>query len=145
VHEAYLRLLGGEANRCWNSRGHFFAAAAEAMRRILSENARRKKRAKHGGGRQRQALPPDLAATPADNDELLALDAALTRFAERYPVQAELVKLRYFVGVSGDEAARALARRLAELGRDRRRPSSRGIDEACVTTCPCRPCPSCGP
>jgi RNA polymerase sigma factor (TIGR02999 family) len=108
VHEAYLRLVGDEPARHWDSRGHFFAAAAEAMRRILVENARRKQRHRHGGGRERFDLDDvaDLAETPPDN--LLALDEALTRLAGLEPQKAELVKLRYFAGCSIDEAAAAL-------------------------------------
>jgi RNA polymerase sigma factor (TIGR02999 family) len=107
VHEAYLRLVAGPggAESGWDGRRHFFAAAAEAMRRILIESARRKRRLKHGGGKQRQELPADLAAVHAPDDDLIALDAALTRFAEKYPVQARLVELRYFAGLTGDEAA----------------------------------------
>jgi RNA polymerase sigma factor (TIGR02999 family) len=109
VHEAYLRLVASPgAERCWDSRRHFFAAAAEAMRRILIESARRKRRQKHGGGRQRQELPADLAAGPAPDDDLIALDGALNRFAEKYPLQARLVELRYFAGLTGDEAASLL-------------------------------------
>ena len=105
VHEAYLRLVGpGEAVR-WNNRGHFFAAAATAMRRILIERARRKRRIVHGGGRQRQELHPDLVAAPAPNEDLLALDAALAKLAGRDPVKARLVELRYFAGLTGDQAA----------------------------------------
>jgi RNA polymerase sigma factor (TIGR02999 family) len=104
VHEAYLRLVNDDQARHWDSRGHFFAAAAEAMRRILVENARRK----HGGGLQRLDLDDvaDLAETPAEH--LLALDEALTRLAALEPQKAELVKLRYFAGCSIDEAADAL-------------------------------------
>jgi RNA polymerase sigma factor (TIGR02999 family) len=107
VHEAYLRLVDDPSRR-WDSRGHFFAAAAEAMRRILVENARRKRRLRHGGGAQRLDLDDvvDLAVTPGD--DLLALDEALTRLADCEPQKAELVKLRYFAGCSIDEAAEAL-------------------------------------
>jgi RNA polymerase sigma factor (TIGR02999 family) len=108
VHEAYLRLVGpGDADR-WDNRAHFFAAAATAMRRILIERARHKQRLRHGGGRQRQELHPDLVAAPAPNNDLLALDAALARLAERDPVKARLVELRYFGGLTGDQAARVL-------------------------------------
>jgi RNA polymerase sigma factor (TIGR02999 family) len=105
VHESYLRLVGAAPEQPWNSRGHFFAAAAEAMRRILVENARRKQRLKHGGGRQRLAvdcLEAPLAPPAAD---LLALDEALTQLAVLDPVKAELVKLRFFGGLSVVEAA----------------------------------------
>jgi RNA polymerase sigma factor (TIGR02999 family) len=108
VHETYLRLVDVEQAQHWNSRGHFFAAAAEAMRRILIESARRKKRLKHGGGRQRQELPDDVAIVPEPDDDLIALDAALSRFAVKYPLQARLVELRYFAGLTGDEAAAVL-------------------------------------
>jgi RNA polymerase sigma factor (TIGR02999 family) len=111
VHEAYLRLAAGPggAEPRWDSRRHFFAAAAEAMRRILIENARRKRRHKHGGGRQREALRPEIALTAAPDEDLMALDAALNAFARKYPQQARLVELRYFAGLSGDEAAGVLA------------------------------------
>src|SRR5262245_28700891 len=104
VHEAYLRLVGGGPAQDWDGRGHFFAAAAEAMRRILVEIARKKKRHRHGGGRDRVDLNEtvSLASSPND-DDLLALDEALTRLAAREPAKAELVKLRYFAGLSIDE------------------------------------------
>jgi RNA polymerase sigma factor (TIGR02999 family) len=108
VHEAYLRLVDGDQARDWNSRGHFFAAAAEAMRRILVEKARRKARPKHGGGRRRQAMHPDLAAAPEPDEDLLALDAALARLAHTDPLKARLVELRYFAGLTGDQAAEVL-------------------------------------
>jgi RNA polymerase sigma factor (TIGR02999 family) len=112
VHEAYLRLVasaGGAPVRreqYWDSRGHFFAAAAESMRRILVENARKKKRQRHGGGRRRVDLEEAVSlADSSSHDDLLALDEALTRLAAREPAKAELVKLRYFAGMSIDEAA----------------------------------------
>jgi RNA polymerase sigma factor (TIGR02999 family) len=105
VHEAYLRLVG---NQQFNGRGHFFAAAAEAIRRILVEQARRKQAARHGGLRQRESLDPDHIAAPAPDDELLALQEALDRLAEQHPEKAELVKLRYFAGLTADQAAAAL-------------------------------------
>jgi RNA polymerase sigma factor (TIGR02999 family) len=108
VHEAYLRLVGPGEAVGWNNRGHFFAAAATAMRRILIERARRKRRIVHGGGRQRQELHPDLAAAPAPNEDLLALDAALAKLAGRDPVKSRLVELRYFAGLTGDQAAEIL-------------------------------------
>jgi RNA polymerase sigma factor (TIGR02999 family) len=108
VHEAYLRLVGAEKAQHWNSRGHFFAAAAEAMRRILVEQARRKGRVKHGGGRKRVELDRDLAAEVNPADDLLALDAALERFEAVDPPAAHLVKLRYFAGLTMPEAAAAL-------------------------------------
>jgi RNA polymerase sigma factor (TIGR02999 family) len=105
VHEVYLRLIGDQH---FNSRGHFFAAAAEAMRRILVEAARRKGRARHGGGRRRVALDDACPVAPTPDDDLLALDEALTRLAERDPVRAELVKLRFFAGLTMPEAAAML-------------------------------------
>jgi RNA polymerase sigma factor (TIGR02999 family) len=108
VHEAYLRLVGGENVQQWNSRGHFFAAAAEAMRRILVENARRKDRLKRGGGRARIEVEHLDVAAPQDPEELLALDEALTRLAVADPQAAELVKLRYFAALSLKQAAEAL-------------------------------------
>jgi RNA polymerase sigma factor (TIGR02999 family) len=108
VHEAYLRLVGDGEVRRWDRRGHFFAAAATAMRRILIERARHKHRQIHGGGRKRQELHPDLVAGPEPNDDLLALDAALAKLAERDPGKARLVELRYFAGLTGDEAANIL-------------------------------------
>jgi RNA polymerase sigma factor (TIGR02999 family) len=107
VHEAYLRLVaGGEG--AWDNRRHFFAAAAEAMRRILVENARRKKCRKRGGDRQREELDADRLLAPTLDEDLLALDEALSRLAERDPVKADLVKLRYFAGMTLAEAAAAL-------------------------------------
>jgi RNA polymerase sigma factor (TIGR02999 family) len=107
VHEAYLRLVDVERAQHWNSRGHFFAAAAEAMRRILVDNARRKGRPKHGGDRRRIELDEALPGA-APREDLLALDEALTRLAAQEPVKAELVKLRYFAGLSLEEAAACL-------------------------------------
>ena len=108
VHEAYLRLVDTERAQHWDSRGHFFAAAAEAMRRILIENARRKGREKHGGGRQRQF--PDLDALQADGTptELLALHDALEQFAAHDPIKAKLVELRFFGGLTLEDAAACL-------------------------------------
>jgi RNA polymerase sigma factor (TIGR02999 family) len=108
VHEAYLRLVDVEKAQHFNSRGHFFAAAAEAMRRILVESARRKGRAKRGGGQRR--VPLEEAALPIDDraEELLALDEALGELARQEPVKAELVKLRYFAGLTLEEAAACL-------------------------------------
>jgi RNA polymerase sigma factor (TIGR02999 family) len=108
VHEAYLRLVGDGEEQRWDRRGHFFAAAATAMHRILVERARRKRRRIHGGELQRRELHPDLAASPEPDEGLLALDAALARLAERDPVKARLVELRYFAGLTGDQAARVL-------------------------------------
>jgi RNA polymerase sigma factor (TIGR02999 family) len=108
VHEAYLRLVGKGDGQRWDSRGHFFAAAAEAVRRILVENARSKRSLKRGGGRAREG--PDVAdlAAPEPAEDLLALDEALDRLAARDPVKAELVKLRYFAGMTIEEAAATL-------------------------------------
>jgi RNA polymerase sigma factor (TIGR02999 family) len=107
VHEVYLRLVGVEAQN-WKSRGHFFAAAAEAMRRILVENARRKKSLKYGEGHVRIALDGVTVTTKEESDELIALDEALTKLAAQDPTKADLVKLRFFAGLSIDQAAEAL-------------------------------------
>jgi RNA polymerase sigma factor (TIGR02999 family) len=109
VHEAYLRLVGPVDAECWKNRGHFFAAAATAMRHILIDRARHKERLIHGGGRRREELQPDLLAAPEANEELLALDAALVKLAQRDPLKARLVELRYFGGLTGDQAAEILA------------------------------------
>jgi RNA polymerase sigma factor (TIGR02999 family) len=106
VHEAYLRLVGGDPDRLWDGRDHFFAAAAEAIRRILIENARSKARQKRGGGRGRVDLA-DLATVDPDED-LLALDEALTRLAMEDPVAARVVELRQFAGLGHEEVAAAL-------------------------------------
>ncbi len=108
VHEAYLRLVGGEAEARWDSRGHFFAACAEAMRRILVDNARRKHADKRGGGLTRLPFDPAHVAAPETPDDLLALDEALDRLAEADAQAAELVKLRYFAGLSLPDVARLL-------------------------------------
>ena len=110
VHEAYLRLLGPEpgGERPWDGRGHFFAAAAEAMRRILVENARRKQGPRRGGGRFRVELPDVGESTQISSEDLLALDDALTRLAAAAPQKAELVKLRFFAGMTIPQAAAAL-------------------------------------
>ncbi len=108
VHEAYLRLVGPENTEHWDHRGHFFSAAAEAMRRILVDRARRKAAARHGGEFDRIDLEPDLAAAPEVHEDLVALDEALDRLAAEYPQQADLVKLRYFGGLTLPEAAAAL-------------------------------------
>jgi RNA polymerase sigma factor (TIGR02999 family) len=108
VHEAYLRLVGVEQAPHWNSRGHFFAAAAEAMRRILVDNARRKQTDKHGGGRLRVDFPDSLAGAEGHLDDLVALDEALARLERHDADAARLVKLRYFAGLSHQEAAEAL-------------------------------------
>jgi RNA polymerase sigma factor (TIGR02999 family) len=108
VNEAYLRLVDTQKAQHWNSRGHFFAAAAEAMRRILVEQARRKKRHKHGGSRKKIPLDAQLVADDSDADELLAINDALDRLAAEDQQAAELVKLRYFSGLSVEEAAKIL-------------------------------------
>jgi RNA polymerase sigma factor (TIGR02999 family) len=108
VHEAYLRLVGAEAGQAWDSRGHFFAAAAEAMRRILIDQARTKQSQRRGGGRQRLELEHiDLAAPDAAPD-VLALHEALERFEQIDPLKAKLVTLRYFAGLTIPQAAEAL-------------------------------------
>ena len=107
VHEAWLRVTGGE-NQTWDSRAHFFGAAAEAMRRILIENARRKQALRHGGGQARLDIQELELAAPANDEQLLAVDEALTRFAAEHTDKAELVKLRYFAGLTIDEAAAVL-------------------------------------
>ena len=109
VHEAYLRLVGPDAGQPWNGRGHFFAAAAEAMRRILVEYARRKGRMKRGGGAARLDLDVVVSqAAGPDPDDLLAVDEALARLAADHPRAAALVKLRFFAGLTGDQTAEAL-------------------------------------
>lgn len=109
VHEAYLRLVGDETVQHWESRGHFFAAAAEAMRRIVVEGARRKGRQRHGGGRQRVDLLDQDVAVDTPPDEVLAVDEALAKLAAEDPQAAELVKLRYFAGLSVEDAAQSLS------------------------------------
>jgi RNA polymerase sigma factor (TIGR02999 family) len=110
VHEAYLRLVDTEKAQQWDSRGHFFAATAEAMRRILVENARRKQSCKHGGGLVRQALAPDdfPVEKPRDPLEVLAVHEVLDRLSQQAPRKAELVKLRFFLGCTMAEAAQIL-------------------------------------
>jgi RNA polymerase sigma factor (TIGR02999 family) len=109
VHEAYLRLLGARGQEGaapgWKHRGHFFAAAAEAMRRILIENARRKKRHRHGGGRRRVELEGQDVAAGRPPEELLAIDDALAQLAAEDPEAAQVVKLRFYAGLSIEEAA----------------------------------------
>ena len=107
VHEAWLRVQGLR-KQDWQNRGQFFATAAEAMRRILVDNARRKRAQRHGGGQERVELPEDGIAAPTDDDHLLALHEALDKLAAENPSQAELVKLRYFVGLSVEETAQVL-------------------------------------
>jgi len=107
VHEAWLR-LGANQSSGWNGRAHFFGAAAEAMRRILIENARRRKALRHGGGQARLDIQELDVAAPAADEQLLAIDEALARFALLDSKKAELVKLRYFVGLTIEEAADTL-------------------------------------
>jgi RNA polymerase sigma factor (TIGR02999 family) len=109
VHEAYLRLVDVEHVQQWNCRGHFFAAAAEAMRRILVESARRRSQIKRGGGMEREALDASHLVAPEVPDDLLELDAALDRLAHEDPQSAELVKLRYFAGLTIPQAAEVLS------------------------------------
>jgi RNA polymerase sigma factor (TIGR02999 family) len=108
VHEAYLRLIGPVDELRWENRGHFFAAAAEAMRRILVDAARRKRTPKHGGDHHRVDLPEVPADSDVADERLLALDAALSRLAIEDPVSARVVELRHFAGLSIEDAAIAL-------------------------------------
>jgi RNA polymerase sigma factor (TIGR02999 family) len=108
VHEAYLRLVDVEKVQHWDSRGHFFAAAAEAMRRVLIDNARRRRSQRRGGEAQRCSLEGLVKASPASDDEMLAVNDALERLHQLAPSKAELVKLRYFGGLTIPEAAQAL-------------------------------------
>jgi RNA polymerase sigma factor (TIGR02999 family) len=108
VHEAYVRLVGDDPDRPWDNRGHFFAAAAEAMRRILVDRARTRRRFKHGGGRHRAVLDPELIMAPESSEDLLALDEALNKLAVQDPAVAALVNLRYFAGLTNKQAAEAL-------------------------------------
>src|SRR5262249_3713679 len=107
VHEAYVRLVGRASKAAYADRGHFFAAAAAAMRRIVIDNARRKQTRKRGGNAG-QRLPLEDVAAPAPDDELLALDEALERLAAAQPLKAKLVELRYFAGLTGEQAAQVL-------------------------------------
>lgn len=117
VHEAYVRLVAGDQPQNWGGRGHFFAAAAEAIRRILVETARRKSRLKHGRGHQRVDLDSDCLVSAAPSLDLVALDEALSRLAATEPAKAELVKLRFFAGLTMPEAAAALDISLATAER----------------------------
>lgn len=108
VHEAWLRMVGGEQQQQWQNRSHFFAAAAESMRRILVEHARRKQSLKRGGGADHEELNEAAIVLTAPPDELLAVHEALDQLAAQDPSAAELVKLRYFVGMTMEEAASAL-------------------------------------
>jgi RNA polymerase sigma factor (TIGR02999 family) len=118
VHEAYLRLVDAEMAQPWNGRGHFFAAAAEAMRRILVEQARHKKAAKAGGGWQRQELLDAELAVDSSGDDLFAVDEALTRLAAAHPRAARLVHLRFFLGQTLEEAAATLGLQARTAYRD---------------------------
>jgi RNA polymerase sigma factor (TIGR02999 family) len=119
VHEAYLRLVDANANVAhWNSRGHFFAAAAESMRRILVDSARKKRAIKRGGAAIRLPLEEANVPAPESPDDLLALDQALTRLEQEHPSLAELVKLRYFAGLTMPQAAEALGISLRTAGRN---------------------------
>ncbi len=118
VHEAYLRLVGPGEERHWDNRGHFFAAAALAMRRILVEQARRKQRVRHGGGRKRIDLDEACSVVMPPADDLLALDEALTRLAARDPVRAQLVMLHFFAGLTMPEAAQILGISLSTAERN---------------------------
>jgi RNA polymerase sigma factor (TIGR02999 family) len=108
VHEAYLRLFDGASTETWDHRGHFFAAAAEAMRRILIDAARRKKRLKRGGDRERIDLTIEGVADPLPDEQLLELDEALQQFELEHPEKAAVVKLRYFAGLTNEHAAESL-------------------------------------
>lgn len=108
VHEAYVRLVGGKNSHQWDSRCHFFAAAAEAMRRILLMNARRRQAVKHGSGYERIELDPDLLPAADREKRLIALDEALVRLEELHPEKARLVKLRFFAGLTSAQAASLL-------------------------------------
>src|SRR5262245_23707293 len=117
VHDAYLRLVDAERAQHWNSRGHFFAAAAEAMRRILVENARRKQRLRHGGGRRRLDLDSECVVDEGPAVDFLALDTALDKLAASYPPKAQVVKLRFFAGLTMPEVAASLGISLATAER----------------------------
>jgi RNA polymerase sigma factor (TIGR02999 family) len=117
VHEAYLRLVGAPGGDHWNHRGHFFAACAEAIRRILVEHARSKKRRKRGGERQRLSLEVAESLVQAPSEDLPALDEALTRLTAHEPIKAEVVKLRFFAGLTMPEIAQALGFSLATVER----------------------------
>jgi RNA polymerase sigma factor (TIGR02999 family) len=108
VHEAYVRLVDGKKIQHWESRGHFFVAAAEAMRRILIDNARRKRAEKRGGRLERQQLEAIDVAAPPHREDLLALDQALVKLEAEDHVKAQLVKLRYFAGLTEEDAAKVL-------------------------------------
>jgi RNA polymerase sigma factor (TIGR02999 family) len=117
VHEAYLRLVSPADAARWDNRGHFFAAAAEAMRRLLVEKARRKRRRKRGGDRRRVSLEAAESLVQEPSEDLLALDEALTRLTAHDPVKAEVVKLRFFAGLTMPEVAQSLGLSLATAER----------------------------
>ena len=117
VHEAFLRLVGSQSQASWDSRGHFYAAAAEAMRRILIERARRKGRIRHGGKMKRVDLDDVKADTDRNPADILALDEALTKMEQEFPEHAALTKLRYFAGLSLDDAAQAMGKSRATAAR----------------------------
>jgi RNA polymerase sigma factor (TIGR02999 family) len=117
VHEAYIRLVDHEQVKSWDNRGHFFSAAAEAMRRILVDRVRHRKSLKHGGDRERESVDDLAIAGPEPDDKLLAVSEALEELAATDKTAAELVKLRYFAGLTGQDAAAALG--LAERSADR--------------------------
>lgn len=118
VHEAYLRLVDTESQQTWECRGHFFSAAAEAMRRILVESARRKRRLKRGGDLKQQEFHEDAIAAPELEEDILELDAALELLQQKDPRKAELVRLRYFAGLTVPEAASALGISVPTADRD---------------------------
>jgi len=118
VHEAYLRLVDTTKIQLWESRWHFFAAAAESMRRILVDNARSRARLKRGGGRQRVDLETLELTVDDPPDQLIELDEALTRLAEEHPEKAQLVNLRYFGGLTHEEAAQAIGISTSKADRD---------------------------
>ena len=118
VHEAYLRLVDSNGSAGWSNRGHFFAAAAEAMRRILVDNARRKRSVKGGGEFDRVELKDECLSVPNRNVDLIALDEALDKLSELEPRKAQLVKLRYFAGLSVDQAAKLLGISESTAGAD---------------------------
>lgn len=118
VHEAYIRLVDVDKAQHWNSRGHFFDAAAEAMRRILVENARRKRRLKRGGGLRKKEFDQESVAAPETCSDLLRLDAALTELEDQDPRRAQVVKLRYFGGLGIDAIAATLGVSSSTVDRD---------------------------
>lgn len=117
VHEAWLRLAGPDEKKAWNSRGHFFGAAAEAMRRILVDRARQKARIRHGGGLERVDLGQVTLAAQDSSETVLAMNDALEALARESPRKAEIVRLRYFIGLDNQEIARALGMSLSTVER----------------------------